>query len=269
MRHESVQAHRGSQDEVRAQACERVMSGACSAEVTGLAVKQANVPEASTVREGAPKGDPLMDAEERLLEMYASEEPELSGDVMDAIRETDFSMDPDAEEGDDEEEGGEIAPRNVVKVQKNVEVLADGLKRPALSDGVEAMKLRWRSFVSSLRPPLLNIMEHAIVYEFSPQSVYIMLSTAFEGIFAKHFEGVLTQQIRQQFGWQVNLRVVFEANADETATLAAEAARELMAREEAQKDELRNHPLFQAVLETFHLEPERAHITCNSDRIFS
>lgn len=269
MRHEPVQPQKVSQNEVRSQETARVVAAPGSAPSTSSSVQRVNAPQTSLMQNGASQGDPLSDAEERLMEMYASEDPDLSDDVMDAIRETDFSMNPDAEEGDDDEEGGEVALRNVVKVQKKVEVLADGLKRPALSDGVEAMKLRWRSLVSSLKPPLLNIMEHAIVHEFLPQSVYITLSTAFEGIFTKQFEGVLTQQIRQQFGWQVNLRVVFEANADETATLAAEAARELMAREEAQKDELRNHPLFQAVLKTFHLEPEKAHITCNSDRIFS
>jgi len=211
--------------------------------------------------------DPLEDP--MLQSMYLDSEEEISEDMMDAIRETDFSIDPDAEDDDDEDEGGGGSAGIIARSQKNVAVLTDGLKRPPLLDGVAAQHSRWKFLVSCLKPPLLTMMEHAVVSEFTQHQLVLTMSEAFRGIFSKRFEEQLTSEIRQQFNWGVNLRVVFEANADESSTLAAEVARELLSREESEKDQLRNHPLFLAVLKNFQLEPSSAHFSFNSDRISS
>ncbi len=210
--------------------------------------------------------DPLDDS--MLQSMYSEAEEEISDDMMAAIRETDFSIDPDADEDSDEDDVGGGSTGIVVRSQKNVAVLTDGLKRPPLLDGAAAQHARWKFLVSCLRPPLLTMAEHAVVREFTHTKLVLVMSEAFQGIFSKRFEAQLTSEIRQQFNWSVNLQVVFEANADESSTLAAEVARELLSREESEKEQLRNSSLFLAVLKQFQLEPSSAHFSFNSDRIF-
>lgn len=222
----------------------------------------------------SPNAEQQLSEEEQLM-MAAYEgganEP-IDDDIMNALHEMDFSFDPDAEESDDDDDDGEnlgSSPRNIVKTQKKLEVLNDGLKKATLSNESDAIKMRWKTLVENLKQPLSTIMAHAVVSQFNQSVVDIVLSDAFRGMVSKSHEALFTREIRQIFGWNVQLKIAFDENVDEQSSLAAESARRELAVEEEAKQALWNHPLLQAVISSFHLqlEPETVQFTINTDRI--
>ncbi len=263
-----------------------------SAPAQNVAATQPSAP-AQTVaatQPSAPAETNRLDDEERdLLAAYGVQDmPELDDEVINSLREMDYSFDPDMEDdgkkSDDEfdEDGDEQASshspqagkpqlptRNVNNSQKNLAVLDDNHKKTPLVDETNALKMRWKTLVENLKPPLSTMMAHAIVKKFDRNELEIELNDVFKALFTRAHEAALTREIRQIYGWNVRLKVAFSENADDQASLAAESARAEIKREEAEKQALWNHPLFQAVINSFQLqlEPDKVQFTFNSDRI--
>lgn len=194
-----------------------------------------------------------------------SDAVELNDDMIHALRASDFTCDPDADEEASEGEGAII----LEKTQKNVAVLSDNLKRhePACETG--AVHQRWSTLVSGLKPPVSTILAHAVVQRFDSREVSILLSRAFEGLLSREHEACVTHEIRQIFGWGVNLSVSYGDAVDERTSIAAEEARAELDRQQRIRSALEQHPLFKAVMHVFQPEPRSVRFSFNNDRIFS
>ncbi len=210
--------------------------------------------------------EPSMDEIEEYMRMEnAQEGVELNDDVMDALRASDFTYNPD----DDDEDNDENPHIILEKSQKNVAVLADNHKRHEPSNEMEAILSRWQFLVSALKPPLSTILTHAVVLTFDRMLVSIQLSKAFEGLLSREHEECVTREIRQLFHWSVEWRVAYVENVDESSSIAAKQAADELARQKKARIEFEQHPLFKAVMQKFQPEPSSVRFSFNNDRISS
>ena len=241
-----------------------------SAPSVPLAAKPVSAPPIPTATMGErptmpPPSDPLASGEdiEELMRMANEEgEIDLNDDVMTALRSNDFTYNPD----DDDEDGEGESNIILEKTQKNVAVLPDNLKRHEPSNEKEAIQSRWNFLISSLRPPISTILAHAVVQRFDRTEVSLLLSQAFEGLLSAEHEEYVTQEIRQMFHWSVNFHVSYRDEVDESTSLAAQAARAELERQQKRMAEFERNPLFMAVMQKFQPEPNSVRFSFNSDR---
>ena len=216
-------------------------------------------------RDGDVPEPPMDEIEEYMRMENAQDDIELNDDVMNALRESDFTYNPD----DEDEENDENPHIILEKSQKTVAVLSDNLKRHEPSNEREAVLSRWQFLVSALKPPLSTILMHAVVLTFDRVLVSIQLSKAFEGLLSREHEECVTREIRQLFHWSVEWRVAYVENVDDSSSIAAKQAADELERQRKARIAFEQHPLFKAAMQMFQPEPSSVRFSFNNDRISS
>ena len=169
------------------------------------------------------------------------------------------------DDGDDDDE-----PTNA---QENKKSLAVSANRPKYAQpGLTAVKPevdaqhRWKQVVSMLKLPISNIMARARVDCITDNDAEITLPNAYANIVTDAHVKELQRLLTRVVGPNCYLTLRYDEIGDETETLAAQKAREIIEAQNAKIENTKQHPMMKAILEKFHIEPDAVRFTINQDR---
>ena len=164
-------------------------------------------------------------------------------------------------------------PINDVIDKKTLEVSVNRPKTSPPSGGVVLSQLSdqqlWRQLIGKIDGPLARIMARARIDCYSKNSVEITLPTVFQNLVSKAHIDEIDRLLAKEVHPSCHFVVHYDAIGDETETVAAQEAREQLEAEQQAFARTRNHPLMQAIVNTFHIDPDSVRFTIHPDRINS
>ena len=177
----------------------------------------------------------------------------------------------DAEYGDIDDDGDD--DDESTNAQENKKSLAVSANRPKYAQpGLTAVKPeidaqhRWKQVVSMLKLPISNIMARARVDCITENDAEITLPNAYANIVTDAHVKELQRLLTRVVGTHCYLTLRYDEIGDETETLAAQKAREIIEAQNAKIENTKQHPMMKAILEKFHIEPDAVRFTINQDR---
>ena len=177
----------------------------------------------------------------------------------------------DAEDDDVDLDGEKSINPQIPK--KTLEVSTNRLKN-APSEGTSEnsqtmIQQRWKQVVSNMGVPLSTILSRARVDCLTRNSAAITLPEAYRNMITSSHIQQIEHHLAHVMSPSCRLSIRYDEIDDETETLAAQEARLLLEKQEAAFEQTRRHPVMQAIMNSFHIEPESIRFTFNNDRTSS
>ncbi|MBO4349902.1 MAG: DNA polymerase III subunit gamma/tau [Proteobacteria bacterium] len=174
------------------------------------------------------------------------------------------SLDPDADPED--------AINDVID-KKTLEVSANRPKTAPLSGVADTAhpseQQLWKQLIRKIEGPLSKILARARIDCYSKNSVEITLPLAFHGLITADHIALVDRLLAKEVHSGCRFVVHYDEIGDDTETVAAQEAREQLQSEQKAFARVREHPLMQAIVETFHIDPSSVRFTIHPDRINS
>ena len=177
----------------------------------------------------------------------------------------------DAEYGEIDDDGDDDDEPTIA--QENKKSLAVSANRPKYAPpGLAAVKPeidaqhKWKQIVSMLKLPVSNIMARARVDCITENDAEITLPNAYANIITDAHVKEIQRLFTRVVGPNCYLTLRYDEIGDETETLAAQKAREIIEAQNARIEKTKQHPMMKAILEKFHIEPDAVRFTINQDR---
>ena len=101
---------------------------------------------------------------------------------------------------------------------------------------------------------------------FTRNSVEITLPMTYRSMITRDHVSVIERHLAKAVSPSCRLSMLFAEIGDAEDTIAAEEARRQFEAQQKEFERVRKHPMMQAIIEAFHVDPDAFRFTINQDR---